>query len=1040
MGGERSATDRDSRSTGRAERLPFSLRRPRFVLLAALLAVVALAVVGLHVEDSLRPTTLDVGGTQSSAANAQLERYFGDSSPFVVLLQGPSRAIDAQGPALVHAMRKDPSVTTISPWDKGSVGNLRPAPGRALILVDFHVPINTAVNESVPHLNRLLETKTSPPVRATQTGFATLSRAIQDESISAAERSELIAMPVLLIVLLLVFRSPVAALIPLSFGATTVLASRGVLTVATDYLAIDAFALTVSTMMGLALGVDYALLMVSRFREELERGADPFDAARQTRRTAGRTTVFAGSTLFLAMVVSIFILPGTLLISLAGTVIIVVLISVGVSTLMAPPLLALVGRRIDRWRIGPPPDGGSRLMNMVNACLRRPVLATVLIGGVVLLLVAPVINLKTGPPSTQQLPTYSQPRQDAEEIDSVAGPGFEAPFVLVASTPDGTIAEKPRLAQLTRWQEEIAADPGVQAVIGPAQVSKRVKPLRKATKELLDPGADGGPLGQLRRLGPKLAEAEGGVAQLRSGLSDAAAGAGLLGTGSSRAQRGASTIASGLEGALHGGRRALAAVGRLAEGSGRLTSGQSEAKAGALSLRLGLTHLLKDFRPNALDRARRLRETLDEAAKEDPRVEQAAREAAMLVEHLAINRSEIGLLRGESRRLHTGESRLLAGATALHAGVKKLSSAASGLPSGLERLSVGAEQLARGLTRLRGGADALERHLAAGAVRSEPLQGGLHRASVKVTAGAGDLGDRISTLHRKSPGLFDSGYFVLSAIDGSHPGERRTAASAIDLDRGGQAAAILVIPRYTFNQPGSIALYGRLRHDAAELAASSGMKVGVAGGAAQLTDYTRVVNDAIPILIVAITFVTFLVMVVILRALLLAAVAVLLNLSTVGVAFGVLTLLFNVPAGSPLGGNTYVDAVGTTMIFGVIFGLSIDYAVFLCMRMRERYEETGDNAAAISFGLEKTARIITGAAAIMMAVFVVFALTPLATVSQLGVGLTVAVLLDATVVRIVLLPSLMLLLGDRVWWLPRPLRRLLPRIDLHGEKPAAEAV
>ena len=150
------------------------------------------------------------------------------------------------------------------------------------------------------------------------------------------------------------------------------------------------------------------------------------------------------------------------------------------------------------------------------------------------------------------------------------------------------------------------------------------------------------------------------------------------------------------------------------------------------------------------------------------------------------------------------------------------------------------------------------------------------------------------------------------------------------------------------------------------------------------------------------------------------------------VAFGVLTLLFNVPAGYPLGGHTYVDAVGAVAIFGVVFGLSIDYAVFLLMRMRESYDKDGDNAKAISAGLEKTARVITGAAAIMMAVFVVFAGAPIATVSQLGVGLAVAVLLDATVVRIVLLPALMLIIGDRIWWLPERLARVLPELDLHG--------
>jgi RND superfamily putative drug exporter len=181
--------------------------------------------------------------------------------------------------------------------------------------------------------------------------------------------------------------------------------------------------------------------------------------------------------------------------------------------------------------------------------------------------------------------------------------------------------------------------------------------------------------------------------------------------------------------------------------------------------------------------------------------------------------------------------------------------------------------------------------------------------------------------------------------------------------------------------------------------------------------------------------ITLMMMIVIVRALLLAVLAVALNLATVGVAFGVIVLLFNVPAGYPLGGHTYVDAIGAVCMFGVVFGLSIDYAVFLLMRMKESYDEDGDHAAAISMGLEKTARVITGAAAIMMAVFIAFAAAPIATVSQLGVGLTIAVFLDATVVRIVLLPALMLLFGERVWWLPKPLERILPELNLHGDHP-----
>ena len=123
----------------------------------------------------------------------------------------------------------------------------------------------------------------------------------------------------------------------------------------------------------------------------------------------------------------------------------------------------------------------------------------------------------------------------------------------------------------------------------------------------------------------------------------------------------------------------------------------------------------------------------------------------------------------------------------------------------------------------------------------------------------------------------------------------------------------------------------------------------------------------------AFVLLTFLALVVVLRAPLLALLAVVLNLLSVGAAIGVVTLVCKLPAGSPLGGHPYIDTVGAGAIFGVTFGLSIDYAVFLIARMRERYDADGDHRAAIAFGLERTAGVITGAAAIMAAVFVSFA-------------------------------------------------------------------
>jgi putative drug exporter of the RND superfamily len=1005
-----------------------SLRRPRVTLGIALVAIALLGVVGIGVEDELSPTSLRVPGTESGRAGELLRNHFGDSAPFVILLRGPVGALDRQGAALVRALRREPEASTLSPWDRGHLARLRPSPRRALILADFHTSPVEAVRRTVPGVERTLEETISPPVRARQTGFATLSRAIQDESVDSTETAELVALPFLLLVLLLVFRSPVAAAIPLAMGAAAVLSARGCLSLAAPYFAIDGFSLTVATMMGLALGVDYALLMVSRFREELGAGLEPLEAARRTRHTAGRTTAFAGSTLVLAMAVTLWIMPGSLFLSLAGTAILVTLISVVIATLVAPPLLCLLGPNVDRWQFGSG-ENGKRLMAVVGAVLRRPRLAAGVIGVALLLLAPPVLALKTGPPSAAQLPTSNSAREDSEAIDDAIGAGWDAPFVMVAATGRGPITSRPRLAALRRAQRRIAADPGVQAVVGPGQIERRVAPLRSGGKELLAGRGDASPT-RLARLGHRLDGAAGGVGRLRGGLVQAAAGAGLLATGSGRAGEGAFQISAGLRRATSGASRAVGALERLDAGSRRLAEGQRNVALGSRSLRDELSGLLPVLRRGGLDRARHLRAALRAAAATDPTLTGDAREAERLVEALALSRNQAKRAHASATRLHRGQVALAKGGVRLHRGATRLAGSAGPLPGGLERLGDGAAELSGGLERLNAGAGTLSRNLAQGHRASRPLQSGLTRASVRVSASASRLADQVGSLRRSSPGIFDSGYFVLSALDGAPKGERRRAGQVIDLGRGGQAAQMLVIPRYTFNTPGSEALNERLKDDAAALAASSGLRTGVAGGAAQLADYSQAISSRVPLVIFAITIATFLVLVLVLRAVPLAALAVALNLLTVAVAFGVLTLLFDVPAGWPLGGHTYVDAIGAAGIFGIIFGLSIDYAVFLLTRMRERYEAGASNEEAIAYGLERTARVITGAAAIMLAVFIAFAGAPIATVSQLGTGLAVAVVLDATVVRIVLLPALMLLVGERVWWLPRGLERVLPRLGL----------
>ena len=1066
------------------------LRHPKRTLAVAAVLIAILVAFGLSLNERLSPATLDIRGTPVHQANGMLRKYFGDTSPFAILLQGPPKQIDEQGPELIRGLRRDPKVTTLSPWDRGFVNRLRPTPRKALIVADFHVDNKDAVNEKVPLLEEEIERTIHAPVRATQSGFATVSKAILDESISSSEKAELIALPILLIVLLLVFRSPVAAAIPLGFGAIAVFTSRGLLSLLTHVFDVDSLALTVCSMMGLALGVDYALLLVSRFREELDSGADPLEAAWATRRTAGRTTVFAGGTLVLSMVVALFVVPGALLASLAGTLALVVVLTVAAATLIGPPVLVLVGHNVNRWRIGAAPNGErSRLMKVVGAALSRPVPVALAIGGIVLLLAAPALALKTGPFSVGELSKESQARVDAEHIQAEFGSGFEAPFTIVAAANEGTITESARLEALTRWQHRIAETPGVQTVVGPGQVSRAVKPLQKGLSGILASNENVGPLAGLNRLGKNLNRLAGGVTAIRGGLSRATSGAALLAEGTGRAEEGAIEIASGIGQAASGSKEAIDAIGEVAKGNKELAKANERAALGALQIKFGSHDLIPNFNANGLPRAKRLQRSLDKdstetapqaqataqatseklnaalkelegmtVGKSDPNYAAtlgAVREASgtasaltaeltVLQEHLdtdAHEAREIKLwiqstlkqmreLAAAAKRLSDGLKKIETGSKKLAAGTAKLDREASKELSQLGPFQAGAEQLVAGLSRLTGGTTELEHRLSEFYSRSYPVESGARRIAVRVESQNESLNRRVNRLKRTSPGIFDSGYFVLSALDGTRGRLHERASEAVNLNTGGQAIALTVFSKYGFNSAGSIALNKQLEKDAAELGKEANIETGVAGGPATLNTYSHETKARMPYVIASITLATFLVLVLVLRALPLAAIAVGLNIATVAVAFGVLTLLTHVPEGWPLGGRTYVDAVGATMIFGVVFGLSIDYAVFLLVRMREHYDREGDNAAAIEFGLEKTARVITGAAVIMMAVFIAFAGTPIATVSQLGIGLTVAVLLDATVVRIVLLPALMLLVGDKVWWLPRSLERVLPRLNV----------
>ena len=267
------------------------------------------------------------------------------------------------------------------------------------------------------------------------------------------------------------------------------------------------------------------------------------------------------------------------------------------------------------------------------------------------------------------------------------------------------------------------------------------------------------------------------------------------------------------------------------------------------------------------------------------------------------------------------------------------------------------------------------------------------------------------------------GRFSVTAFESSDDGDFGVLSLAVDADGTGAEAARAV---------------RELRSDIIPAAtAAAPLRVLVGGGPAQFADMIDLIDLYTPIVIAVVLSLSCLLLLVAFRSLVIAIKAVFMNLLSVGAAYGLLTLVFQEGAGASLFGFQQTGVVESwvpLLLFCILFGLSMDYHVFLLSRIRERYDQCGDTREAVSSGLQSTAGIITGAALIMVAVFAGLAAGEMVMFQQIGFGLAVAVAIDATLVRIVVVPSTMALLGRWNWYLPRWLQ-WLPHVSLDERVP-----
>ena len=276
------------------------------------------------------------------------------------------------------------------------------------------------------------------------------------------------------------------------------------------------------------------------------------------------------------------------------------------------------------------------------------------------------------------------------------------------------------------------------------------------------------------------------------------------------------------------------------------------------------------------------------------------------------------------------------------------------------------------------------------------------------------------------PAALESFVGVVRGVDGI------AFAQATPASQDGSLSLVIAYPTTAPQDEATTTLIKTLRND---VIPETGVEAKVGGFTAAGVDFADVIGSRMPLLFIGVLSLSFLLLMAVFRSLLVPLKAVIMNLLSIGAAYGVIVAIFQWGWGMNLigvGKAGPIESWAPMMLFAIVFGLSMDYEVFLLSRVREEYLRTGNNAEAVADGLTATARVITAAALIMVCVFAAFVLGYDRQLKLFGLGLALAVFIDATIVRMVLVPATMELLGDRNWWIPKWIDRMLPKIDVEG--------
>ncbi len=1022
----------------------FIYRRRRWVAGAWLVVLLVCAPLAGKANGVLKAGGIEVPGSGSKTASTILSKQFKVSAlnnAAIVFHSDSLKVGDPQFKSQVKAaaarVRKAKGVTNVVTFYK----TLLPT----LVSKDRHTTVVFASlkgdeGTTQTYIQGVRDTLTGVALQHYVTGEAAVNHDFSVTSDHDLRRSEVITFALVLLLLLLTFRTVVSAFLPLVLAGAAVVSGTALIYAIGRTTSTSVFALNVASMIGLGLAVDFSLIVVSRFREELARRGDTESALAATMATAGRSILFSGVTVMLGMLILSVLVDLMVIRSISLGVLVVAATALLAGLTLLPAVLGLLGQRVEQWRVLPKraakPETEGFWYRWSHTIMRRPWLWLCASIAVIVVLALPATGLKMLGSTPTLLPQSTESVQGLNYINKQFGQNELSPIQIVLSTPRGKVFTPKFLTGLDKLSNTLAADRRANGVTSLATYMAaeprddgRYKNLKANHDFWPAPNFEGLPKNEptpgvfltnyISVWAPKVPYSPSyfgwGVFTFQPGSTEQLKVAQTLQV--YRVNSGAVTVQAGK----------AVTLWRKAD-FGKRHKGQTIAAGSPVTLQHGDQLVVPILTPVKLAVSGQQAAKMIVAVIFHVRPSGFSTQSEWLDSYSRPTDPFLGIPRqvaggGLGYTFPKGEAHIILDLSDTKPGARfprhfhpgpELISDASGK---LTIFSSPEMVITRPNTPNEEGPYDTPTPLPPGSFAV--VQGyGIHRAMNRSTK--------------------DAQVWSLRVLDATKPeyylvALREFAKQFVNLDSGNDAAVINVVPRYGSYDKRQEAFVSDIRNVIIpSISGLDGAQAYVGGQTANFKDFHDRLYGRFPYIVAAVLILTFFVLMMFFQSVFLPLKAILMNLASVLATYGVLVMIFQHGWGAGLFGFKPVGAVAVitpAILFVILFSLSTDYEVFMLSRIKEYYRETHDNAESVATGLQQTGRVVTAAGLILIGVFGSFATAGIITIKEIGLGLAIGVLIDTVIVRSVMVPATMCLAGNINWVMPQWLKRFVPELS-----------